>query len=120
MAANPAHKVTEQTKDKVISLRSCGVTNEEIAKKLGISSDTLTRHYRYELDIAQIDANEAIARSLYNKALAGDVTAMIFWLKTRARWRSEDHKNLQDTTEEVAREIKELRAKLDAQYKRDY
>ncbi len=36
---------------------------------------------------ARDKANATIGGALFNKAKAGDTTAMIFWLKTRARWR---------------------------------
>jgi hypothetical protein len=44
------------------------------------------KYYREELDTALHKANSKIGGSLFNKAIAGDTAAAIFWLKTRARW----------------------------------
>jgi hypothetical protein len=67
-----------------------GVAEADIARVLAIDPKTLRKHYRDELDTGHIKANSKIAESLYRKALgdgAQSVTAAIFWLKTRARWK---------------------------------
>ena len=67
-----------------------GVAETDIARVIGIDPKTLRKHYREELDVGAIKANSKIAESLYRKALgdgAQSVTAAIFWLKTRARWK---------------------------------
>lgn len=46
-------------------------------------------------------ANLQVAQTLYDKALSGDVTAMIFWLKNRARDVWKDKHDVQ-TTEVLA------------------
>ncbi len=81
------HKVTDENRKLVRALASVGTRHEDIATKLQISSDTLTRKYRKELDDGRIDANAAIAQTLFQQAKSGNTTAMIFWLKTRAGWK---------------------------------
>lgn len=83
----PAHKPTEQSRTQVKTLAAVGIRHEDIASKLGISADTLTKYYRQELDEGRIDANAQIGKSLYEQAKTGNTTAMIFWLKTRAGWK---------------------------------
>jgi predicted transcriptional regulator len=91
MPGAPHHEATEQTKAKVSALVSFGVTREEIARYLEISEDTLLRHYRYEIENSQLDANAQVAAKLFKKATKNeDLSAIIFWLKTRARWRTAD------------------------------
>ena len=82
-----AHKPTEKTRTEVAALAGFGVKHDDIADYLGISDRTLTRYYRQELKTGSIRANAAIARTLFNAAKDGNVTACIFWLKTRAGWR---------------------------------
>ena len=53
---------------------------------LGISDDTLTKYYKPELEKGRIEANAAVAGTLFEKAKQGDTSSMIFWLKTRAQW----------------------------------
>jgi hypothetical protein len=67
-----------------------GVPETDVARVLGIDPKTLRKHYREELDTGSIKANSRIAESLYRKATGEgpqSVTACIFWLKTRARWK---------------------------------
>src|SRR5919107_4365711 len=86
----PPHQPTEATRKQVKALAAYGVPQDEIGKVIGISKPTLERHYREELDRGEVEANAKVAESLFRKA-TGDgaqaVTAAIFWLKTRARWK---------------------------------
>ena len=64
-----------------------GTPQPTLAKILGMSHETMSKYYREELDTAKAQANAQIAGRLFKKAMDGDTTAMIFWLKTQARWR---------------------------------
>jgi hypothetical protein len=54
---------------------------------VGIDPKTLRKYYRDELNLGETKANAQVAGFLFNAAKTGNVTAQIFWLKTRARWR---------------------------------
>jgi DNA-binding XRE family transcriptional regulator len=86
----PSHVPTDAARKQVEALASFGVTQEDIARVVGIAPKTLRRHYREILATAEIRANSMVAQSLFKKA-TGDgpaaVTAAIFWMKTRARWK---------------------------------
>jgi hypothetical protein len=86
----PAHKPDPTSRRQVEAMAAYGVPEADVAKVLAIDPKTLRKHYRSELDTGSIKANSKVAESLYRKAL-GDgsqsVTAAIFWLKTRARWK---------------------------------
>lgn len=82
-----AHKPTEKTRIEVAALAGFGARAEDIAAYLGISDKTLAKHYKEELKTGSIKANAAIAKTLFNAAKEGNVSACIFWLKTRAGWR---------------------------------
>ena len=84
------HQPTEKTRAQVAALVSFGNTHEEIARFIDISADTLVKHYKHELETSAIFANAEIATRLYQIAKGGDTKAMMFWLKTRARWREKD------------------------------
>ena len=60
-----------------------------IASVLQVDVKTLYKYYRRELDTARDLANAQVGGALFNKALSGDTTAQIFWMKTRARWKEE-------------------------------
>ena len=64
-----------------------GIPETDISRVLSIDPKTLRKHYRDELDMGETKANAQIAGFLFNSAKNGNVTAQIFWLKTRAQWR---------------------------------
>jgi uncharacterized protein YjcR len=81
------HKPTDDSKKLVRSLSAVGIKYVDIAQKLDISDDTLVKHYKKELEDGRIDANAAIAQTLFQQAKNGNTSAAIFWLKTRAGWK---------------------------------
>lgn len=87
MAQGIKHTPTQQDRDTAKRLSALGVPHEDIATRLKISADTLTKYYQNELDEGRIDANSAIAGTLFQQAKNGNTTAAIFWLKTRAKWK---------------------------------
>ena len=87
LGGRPAHQPTEATRQTVSLHATVGTKQDVIAEILGISVDSLQRHYRAEIDTSREKANASVGGALFKKAMGGDTTAMIFWLKTRARWR---------------------------------
>jgi len=87
MAQGIKHKPTQQDRDTAKRLSALGCPHEDIAIRLKISADTLVKYYQTELDEGRIDANSAIAGTLFQQAKNGNTAAAIFWLKTRARWK---------------------------------
>ena len=83
----PAHEPSTEKRTMAKTLSAVGVTHEDIASKLNISADTLTKYYKKELDEGRIDANATIAKSLFEQAKGGNTSAQMFWLKTRAGWK---------------------------------
>jgi hypothetical protein len=87
----PPHEATDERKRLVKALAGVGVRHEDISVKLGITPDTLVKHYAQELAEGRIEANAAVAQTLFQQAKAGNITAAIFWMKTRAQWRESHH-----------------------------
>ena len=88
------HQPTDASRKQVEALASFGVPHDDIARIVGISDVTLRRHYAEVLATAAVKANSMVAQSLFTRATKGDgassVSAAIFWLKTRGRWREHD------------------------------
>ena len=95
-SGRPPHEPTKALRDTVRLHAIVGTRHEMIAQVLQIDVKTLYKYYRRELDTARDLANAQVGGALFNKALAGDTTAQIFWMKTRAGW-----KEKQDAAEEV-------------------
>ena len=82
-----AFVVTDAMREKVRYLAGVGVRQDDIAKILGCAPKTLRKRLRDELDRGVAEANATISGFLFAAAKGGNITAMIFWLKTRAHWR---------------------------------
>jgi len=87
MTQGVEHIPDEKSKAFVKSLAAVGTRYVDIAHKLEITDDTLRKHYKAELEDGRIDANAQIANTLFQQAKKGNMTAAIFWLKTRAGWK---------------------------------
>jgi hypothetical protein len=75
---------------KVEAMTGYGLSALDIACVLGLGIEELKASYSQELAGGHIKANARVAESLYRKAIGEgreSVTAAIFWLKTRARWK---------------------------------
>ena len=83
----PAHVPDPTQRKQVEALAAYGIPEEDIARVIGIAPKTLRRRYREELDLGATKANAQVAGFLFNSARSGNVSAQIFWLKTRARWK---------------------------------
>jgi len=81
-----AHKPDDKTRRAVEQMAAVGIPQLDIAAILDITDKTLRKHYAKELATATSRANANIGGMLYKKAMDGDLTAMIFWMKTRAKW----------------------------------
>lgn len=91
--ARPQFQPTDEDRALVEQLAAFGIPVESmtlfVKDKAGksISERTLRKHFVKELDQGELKANVKVAQTLFKKAISGDTTSMIFWLKTRARWK---------------------------------
>lgn len=93
-----AIKITPESKDIVKKLAATGVRHEDIAKYMGMTRPTLYKYYRDELDRSALTANMVVAGKLFEQCQEGNTTAIIFWLKTRAKWRETDEIEREEPT----------------------
>lgn len=80
------HEPTSETKAIVKALTAFGRTQDDIAKYLGISDETLAKYYRYEMDSAKTGAVFEVGKRLMDKIEEGDFNAIKFYLCTQGRW----------------------------------
>jgi hypothetical protein len=78
--------VDEAMREKVRYLAGVGVRQDDIARIIGCAPKTLRKRFRDELDRGVAEANATVCGFLFAAAKAGNISAIIFWLKTRARW----------------------------------
>src|SRR6266550_4723056 len=85
--ARQAFAVNDAMREKARYLAGVGVRQDDIAKIIGCAPKTLRKRCRDDLDCGVAEANALVSGYLFANAKAGNVTAQIFWLKTRAHWR---------------------------------
>jgi hypothetical protein len=102
----PPHLPDATTRNKVFMLSTVGTRHEDIATVLGISADTLTKYYHDELAKGRIEANASVAETLFKQAKEGNTTAMIFWLKSRAKWKETSQHEISGNPDGTPVEVK--------------
>lgn len=105
--AKKTHKPTNLTIEHVKAMAGVGVSEERIAKYLGICRDTLRKYYKDILDIARGEGIKQVANALYENAMKGNVTAQIFYLKIQDKWleKVEDEGSTDNTIAKVQIEV---------------
>ena len=107
-----AHEPTENSKQLVTEFVRYGIAQEHIARRLDISVDSLAKHYRFELDNGLANSIQEVANALWSKAVNDkDLTAMIFYLKTRGKWREKDKEDEKKSDSVIEFLLSELKAK---------
>jgi len=87
-AGRPAFEPTVAERKQVEALSGYGLPIEQIAVLVreGIDTDTLRKHFATELVSGKAKANGQVGKTLFQKVMAGDTTAAIWWSKTQMRW----------------------------------
>ena len=83
-----AFEPTDPERKQVEALSGYGLPIEQIAVLIreGIDTDTLRKHFATELVSGKAKANGQVGKTLFQKVMAGDTTAAIWWSKTQMRW----------------------------------
>ena len=76
--------ISDAMRGDVRRFAEIGIPHAIIARIVGISLSTLKRRCRAELDAGVEVANARIALTLFETAMGGNTTALLWWEKTRA------------------------------------
>lgn len=85
----PPYQPTAEDRDIVVAMAFAGFQQDRIARAMGISKNTLRKHFEFELETGADRMLADVVRSLASKARAGDTTACIWITKTRLGWREQ-------------------------------
>ena len=83
------HKPTEESRRNVRGLAGLGMTVDDISRLVGITENTLRKHYPNEMARGRAEANVRVSEALFKAATRANpnVMAQMFWLKNRAGWK---------------------------------
>ena len=87
-AGRPEFEPIDAERKQVEALSGYGLPIDQIAVLVrdGIHIDTLRKHFANELVSGKAKANGQVGKTLFQKVIAGDTTAAIWWSKTQMRW----------------------------------
>lgn len=112
---------TKEQREIVMQMAGLGFAQEDIRLMIEnprtgkcVSENTLRRNFGRELASGSTVAIHLVARALFKEAIGGNVTAMIFFLKTRARWKED-----RDPTPGEATPVKIVFKTIDARERKD-
>jgi hypothetical protein len=88
------HIPTQQKREQVCRLVSCGLTIDEISFVLDCAPHEIREHYEQELLHGASLVTSMVGAALLKQALRGDVNAARFWLQSRAKWTIPQHVEL--------------------------
>jgi hypothetical protein len=82
-------EATDVERRQVEAMSGYGVPFEQIAALVrdGIDIDTLRKYFGSELLNGKAKANAQIGKGIFQKAMAGDTTAQIWWSKCQMGWK---------------------------------
>ena len=92
-AGRPEFEPTDAERKQVEALSGYGLPIDQIAVLVrdGIHVETLRKHFATELQSGKAKANAQVGKTLFQKVMAGDTTAAIWWSKTQMRWKETQH-----------------------------
>jgi hypothetical protein len=109
-AGRPEFEPTESERKQVEAFSGYGVPIEQIGALVrdGIHIDTLRSHFSSELVSGKSKANAQVGKTLFQKVMAGDTTAAIWWSKSQMRW-AETQKHEVTGADGAPLEIREIK-----------
>ena len=110
-------KPTDDDRKTVSLMAAVGIPHEGIALCVrdGIDDKTLRKHFAKELKTAAIKANAKVAGTMYKSALAGNMSAAIWWTKARMRWTEKqevEHSGAMGVVDMTVDEYKQARLEM--------
>ena len=84
------YEPSDDDRNSVKAMTAIGTPQDDIALVLGITGKTLRKHFADDIKFGMIKANAAVGGALYRAATTpgpGQVTAQIWWTKTRMGWK---------------------------------
>ena len=84
------------TKEAIAMLTAAGVTKTAMAQILGMSTNRLNKDFAHELEYGADMLKTRIVNAIVKKALDGNMTAALFFMKAKGGWREANPNDPQD------------------------
>jgi len=118
---NGEHKPTPELRQRIKDLAIAGIPLHVICKVIKLNDDTVRKYYSRELECAEPEAIERVAKTIVMQAEAGDAKAQNLYMKTKgAKYGWVEKQVIETRSDEDTMELKNRIAELEAQHERDY
>lgn len=115
------HIPTDELRQRIADLACSGIPLYLIADVVDLNDDTLRKYYRKELDTAQADMVQRIAKVVTIQALEGNEKSQALYLKTQgAKFGFVEKQVVENVSNNETQELKEKIAALEDKYSKDY
>jgi hypothetical protein len=105
-------KVTQEMRDRVEKYAAVGLTTKQIGAILGMCRGYVGEIFATELERGKAKAIGNVAGKLYELAMRGDKTMIIFYLKTQGEWRETNHHEISGVDGNPIKSITEIKVTL--------
>ena len=82
----PTHVPTEQNKRIVVIAKATRINMEDIAAMIGISTETLNKHYAHELAVGKSMCDLKCADALMRGIVKGDAALIKYYMNNQMKW----------------------------------
>lgn len=114
MVGAPHHEPTDLSRRCVMIARAMRIKADVIAQHLGISRDTLDRHYRAEIDKGKIMVDMLCGQALVTNIEKGDMTAIKFYMINQMGFKEKSEIDVKNTQPEIPLFLQEFNRIIDA------
>ena len=73
----------DRNRNLVKSLAAIGFTAADISRLISLPQDEIEAKYSAELTTGPLEAEAKAMKTLYDRAMSGDIRAMDLWIRTR-------------------------------------
>lgn len=86
-AKNKLHEPTKGSREQIREYTAAGLTQEQMAVLIDLDLKTLRKYYSDDMKKGEAYACSKVGGTIFQRAIDGDVTAMIWYSKTRMGWK---------------------------------
>ena len=82
-AGRKPYSANQKDRDIIMMMTASGIPQVNIGRCIGIDVETMKKYYKTEMECSADMANAKVAQSLHYQAINGNITAAIWWTKSR-------------------------------------
>lgn len=115
------HVPTKESRQRVADLALAGIPVYLIAQIVKLDDETVSKHYKYELNCSQAEAVQRIAKVVAIQAENGNEKSQALYLKTiGAKFGFVEKQIIESKSTDDTKELKDKLKELEAKFERDY